>query len=79
MPVTKCTPESFQFPAVNRRVVEANFGGGDITSDGGVLLLRQADQRLGLCRAIAAVLDDPGPVGQATAPGLAASEDHFPC
>jgi hypothetical protein len=40
-------------------VVEANFEGGDITSDGGVLLLRQADRVLGLSEAIAAVLSDP--------------------
>ena len=39
-------------------MVEARFEGGDITSDGGVLLLRQADRRLGLCAAVAAVLED---------------------
>jgi hypothetical protein len=39
--------------------VEASFRGGDITSDGGVLLLQQADRRLGLIEAIARVLRDP--------------------
>jgi hypothetical protein len=57
--VTNCTQESFQFPACKRRKVEANFQGGDITSDGGVLLLQQADRRLGLTEAIARILDDP--------------------
>jgi len=57
--VTNCTQESFQFPAVNRRRVEVNFQGGNITSDGGVLLLQQVDRRLGLSAAIARVLDDP--------------------
>jgi hypothetical protein len=57
--VTNCTQESFQFPACNRRKVEANFQGGDITSDGGVLLLQQVDRRLGLTEAIARTLDDP--------------------
>ena len=57
--MTNCTQESFQFPAVNRRRVEANFQGGDITSDGGVLLLQQIDRRLGLTEAIARVLQDP--------------------
>lgn len=57
--MTDCTQESFEFPACKRRVVEANFEGGDITSDGGVLLLRQADRVLGLSEAIAAVLSDP--------------------
>jgi hypothetical protein len=57
--VTNCTQESFVFPGCKRRAVEANFNGGDITSDGGVLLLRQADRHLGLCAAVATVLADP--------------------
>lgn len=56
--MTKCYQRTFEFPRVNRRVVEANFDGGDITSDGGVLLLRQADRLLGLSEAIAAVFSD---------------------
>jgi hypothetical protein len=39
--------------------VEAKFDGGDITSDGGVLLLRQVDQRLGLSAAVTRALVDP--------------------
>ena len=57
--MTNCTQESFQFPVCKRRRVEANFQGGNITSDGGVLLLQQVDRRLGLSEAIARVLDDP--------------------
>jgi hypothetical protein len=57
--VSNCTQETFQFPACKRRVVEANFKGGEITSDAGVLLLRQADRRVGLAAAVARVLDDP--------------------
>ena len=57
--MTNCTQESFQFPACKRRKVEANFQGGDITSDGGVLLLQQVDRRLGLSEAVARALDDP--------------------
>jgi len=57
--VTECTQESFAFPVCKRRVVEADFRGGDITSNGGVLLLREADRRLGLCEAVARVLKDP--------------------
>ncbi len=57
--MTNCTQESFQFPVCQRRRVEVNFQGGDITSDGGVLLLQQVDRRLGLSEAIARVLDDP--------------------
>ena len=57
--MTNCTQESFQFPVLKRRIVEANFQGGDITSDGGVLLLQQVDRRLGLSEAVAHTLDDP--------------------
>jgi hypothetical protein len=57
--VTNCTQESFQFPVCKRRRVEANFQGGDITSDGGVLLLQQVDRQLGLSEAVARTLEDP--------------------
>ena len=57
--MTECTQGGFAFPAVKRRQVEADFSGGDITSDGGLLLLRQADRRLRLLEAVNAVLPDP--------------------
>jgi hypothetical protein len=56
---TVCTPEFFEFPAVKKRSVTASFSGGEVTSDGGILLLRQADRQLGLTRALARVLPDP--------------------
>ena len=54
----KCTDETVQFGRVGRRVVEAAFDGGDIVSDGGVLLLKQLDDRLGLTRAAAVAFGD---------------------
>jgi hypothetical protein len=56
---TVCNPELFRFPAVKKRQVAASFSGGDVTSDGGLPLLRQLDRRLGLTKAIAQVLPDP--------------------
>ena len=56
---TVCNPELFQFPAVKKRTVSASFTGGDVTSDGGIMLLRQTDRRLGLTKALAKVLPDP--------------------
>jgi hypothetical protein len=56
--VTECNASIQRFPVCKRRQVEAHFGGADITSDGGVLLLRQADRRLGLTRQVASVLAD---------------------
>lgn len=49
----------FQFPAVARKKVTAAFDGGRITSDGGVLLLAQAERRMGICERIAACIADP--------------------
>ena len=57
--MTKCTQESFDFPPLKRHRIEARFSGGDITSDGGLLLLRQVDRRLGLLEAVNARLPDP--------------------
>jgi len=54
----KCTDESIEFGRVGRRVVEAAFDGGDIVSDGGVLLLKRVDERLGLTRAAALAFGD---------------------
>ena len=56
--MTQCTEQSFAFPACRRRRVEAQFSGGEISSDGGVLLLRQADRYLRLSAAVARVLGD---------------------
>ncbi len=55
----KCTQKEFGFPSFDRREIAANFGGGDVSSDGGVMLLREADRRLGLVTALDAVLPDP--------------------
>ena len=40
----------FRFPAVHRKKVAAAFDGGRLTSDGGVLLLAQAERAMGICR-----------------------------
>ena len=56
--MTECYQTSLQFPPVKRRKVEADFSGGDITSNGGISLLSQVDQQMGLTRAISRVLND---------------------
>ena len=50
----KCTHDKIDFGRMGRRVIEADFSGGDLSSEGGVLLLRRMDQRLGLTAAAAA-------------------------
>ncbi len=56
--MTDCTSETIEFPACRKRRVEAAFDGGEVTSNGGALLLRQADRRLGLTAAVAGGLSD---------------------
>ena len=56
--MTNCTSEGLSFPTCRKRRVEAAFDGGEVTSNGGVLLLRQADRRLGLTAAVARGLPD---------------------
>jgi len=53
-----CTESKMQFGRLGRRLIEADFSGGDLSSDGGLMLLRRVDQRIGLSHAAAAVLDD---------------------
>ena len=48
----------FRFPAIGRKKVTAAFDGGRLSSDGGVMLLAQAERRLGLAERLAAVIPD---------------------
>ena len=48
----------FSFPAVQRKKITAAFDGGRITSDGGVMLLAQAEHRLGIAERLAQVIPD---------------------
>ena len=57
--MTKSSRDQLSFPVCRGRKVEAEFSGGDVTSEGGVLLLRQADRRFGLMSAVARLLNDP--------------------
>ncbi|MFQ5959409.1 MAG: IS1380 family transposase, partial [Alphaproteobacteria bacterium] len=56
--MTNCSQFSFAFPACRKRRVEADFLGGDVTSNAGALLLRAADRTLGLTQAVARGLGD---------------------
>jgi hypothetical protein len=49
----------FSFPAVGRKKVTAAFDGGRLTSDGGVLLLAQAEREMAMCTQLAACIADP--------------------
>jgi len=48
----------FDLPAVARKKVTVGFDGGRLSSDGGLLLLREAERKHGLARRLAACLRD---------------------
>lgn len=56
--MTECIQTQWTFPACKSRKVQADYRGGDISSYGGVLLLRQADRKLGLTHAAAKLISD---------------------
>jgi hypothetical protein len=56
--MTECTQESFGFAAHFSRRVVAEFSADRLTTDGGSLLLRQVDRRIGLLRRFAGCFID---------------------
>ena len=60
--MTKCKPKRTlrkRLKRLRRQAVEVDFDGGTLTSDGGLLLLREVDKRLDLIRRIDAAIPDP--------------------
>ena len=56
--MTECSQETFGFTAHFSRRVEAEFSAGQVTSDGGVLLLREVDRRINLLERLAGCFFD---------------------
>ncbi|MGH8163227.1 MAG: IS1380 family transposase [Rhodanobacteraceae bacterium] len=48
----------FSFPAVHAKKITADFDGGRLTSDGGVMLLAMAERRLGIAARLARLVPD---------------------
>jgi hypothetical protein len=55
---TQCNSAYLDFPIVGPRQVLADFDGGDITSDGGALLLRKTEELTGIIRQFADCFTD---------------------
>jgi len=55
---TECKPDQLEFEGVGRRRVVATFDGDHVTSDGGLLLLYEVAQRIGLFEKFAACFQD---------------------
>jgi hypothetical protein len=56
--MTECIQERFSFAAHFSRRVEAGFTAGQVSSDGGALLLRQTERRIHLLNRLAACFSD---------------------
>lgn len=54
----KKTSEKYYFGKVKSKKIFADFEGGEVTSDSGLLLVREVDRRLGLCETFANCLVD---------------------
>src|SRR5580700_3569400 len=52
------TPLPFDLPSVRRKKLTVDFDGGNQSSDAGLLLLRQAERKLGVCRRLADAMPD---------------------
>ena len=55
---TECKTSQLEFQGFGRRQVVADFDGGRISSDGGLLLLREVAQRSGLLKRFAGCFSD---------------------
>jgi hypothetical protein len=56
--MTDATPLPFDLPAVARKKLTVDFDGGNQSSDAGLLLLRAAEGKVGVCARMAAALPD---------------------
>ena len=56
--MTKYSPKSINFSSLNSKKIEADFNGGYITSNAGLLLLREIDNNLGLTDKISKCIND---------------------
>lgn len=57
--MTKCTKEKLTLPPCQGRIVEAQFVEEEVTSDGGVLLLREIDRKIQLISELEKIIPDP--------------------
>jgi Transposase DDE domain group 1 len=56
--MTDDMPLPFDLPAVCRKKLTVDFNGGTQSSDGGLLVLRAAERKVGVCARLAAVMPD---------------------
>lgn len=55
---TECNLPSYEFGRLSKRKIVADFSGGDLTSDGGLLLIREIDALYGISEGLASCFTD---------------------
>ena len=50
--MAECNELEFELPGFSGRKIEGNFEGGNVSSDGGLVLLRQVDRWIGLTKTL---------------------------
>ena len=56
--MTEDTPLPFDLPSVHRKKITVDFNGGNQSSNAGLLLLREAERKRGVCQRLAAAMPD---------------------
>ena len=56
--MTEATLLPFELPAIQRKKLTVDFAGGNQSSDAGLLLLRHAERKLGVCKRLAETMPD---------------------
>ena len=62
--MTDCSASQLEFASCQGRKIQADFEGGEVSSDGGLLLLREVDRRLNLLSRAGRLLNDPRQKGK---------------
>jgi len=57
--MTECKQLDLALPRVKGRQVRVDFGGGDVSSDGGLIAIREVDRKMKLTERVARLLRDP--------------------
>ena len=81
---TEDTPIPFDLPAVHCKKITVDFNGGNQSSNAGLLLLREAERKRGVCQRLAAAIPDHRDPGERVRPAVEqcgrclARHDHAP-
>lgn len=57
--MAKCNQQPLLFSSLPQKKIVADFNGGDITTDGGLPLIREVDRRIGLIDSLDNAINDP--------------------